>query len=208
MTLLIQLNRQLHYLFIAVLLACFAIAQTARAVTPGSDGGDASGNAAEEEQAVLNLCIDTENAAMGQQANENNPNKRVIPINIRKPLQCAGGDVILHGDLVVTFEHVPGEGVLHKSVKLEGFRGNAVAGGRTLVADKTKFIHTGRDVKLENGLGVGKFGGIEFEVAGPGLPGGAPLRFMVKLGPILYEFRDGKVTKIVPDDTPIVKCKR
>ena len=194
MTPLIQLNRHLQYLFIALLLGCFAITHGARAVTPEPDGIDSNTSA--------------ENAAIGQ-ANENDPNKRVIPFNIRKPLQCAGGDVILQGNLVVTFEGVPGGEVVHKSVELGGFRGTAVAGGRTLLADKTKFIHTGREVKLENGLGVGKFGGIEFEVTGPGLPAGSsPLRFMVKLGPILYEFRNGKVTKIVPDNTPIVKCSQ
>lgn len=207
MTLLIKLNRQLHYLFIALLLACLVIAQSARAVTPEPDGGDANANAAEEQVALSEPVTNAENGVMGQ-ANENNPNKRVIPINIKQALQCAGGNVILHGDLVITFEHAPGLGVVHKSVALDGFRGTALAGGRTLVADNLKFIHTGRQVKIENGLGVGKFGGVEFQVTGPGLPGGSPLRFTVKLGPILYEFRDGKVTKIAPDDMPIVKCKR
>ena len=52
---LIQLNRQLQYLLIALLLACFAIAQSARALTPEPDGGDLNAKTAEGENAVLDL---------------------------------------------------------------------------------------------------------------------------------------------------------
>jgi hypothetical protein len=56
---LIQLNRQLQYLFIALLLACFAIAQSAIAVTPEPDGGYPNGNTAEEDTALLDLNTGT-----------------------------------------------------------------------------------------------------------------------------------------------------
>lgn len=56
---LIQLNRQLQYLFIALLLACFAIMQSAIAVTPEPDGGYPNGNTAEEDNALLDLDTGT-----------------------------------------------------------------------------------------------------------------------------------------------------
>ena len=172
MTPLIQFRRRLHYLFIALLLACFVI---------------------------------TENGAMGQQPREKQPNQWVIPINIKKPLQCAGGEVTLHANLVVTFMNVPEfEVVTRPPLKLEGFRGTAVSGARKLEVKQqdVKFLPF---FNVDTGLREGKFG-IEFKVSGPGLPGGAPLRFRVTLSPIAYKFRDGKVTKIIPDDTPVVRC--
>ena len=166
------LHRQLHYLFIALLLACFVI---------------------------------TENGAMAQQAREKQPNQWVIPININKPLQCAGGGVTLHGNLVVTFTNVPEfEVVTRPPLKLEGFRGTAVSGNRKLDVNP-KDLDFLRFFNVDTGRGEGKFG-VEFKVTGPGLPGGSPLRFRVTLSPIVYKFRDGKVTKVIPDDTPVVRC--
>jgi len=163
---LIPLHRQLQYLFIALLLACFAIAQSGRA--------------------------------------DNTPNKREIPINIKKPLQCAGGDVILQGNLVVAFKNVPDLEVVPASLKLEGFRGTAVSGGRKLEVNP-KDVDFLPFLKVDTGIGEGKFG-VELKVNGPGLPGGSPLRFRVRLSPIVYKFRDKKVTKIIPDDAPVVRC--
>jgi len=154
-------------LFIALLLACFAILATA-----------------------------------GQA--ENHPNKREIPINIKKPLQCAGGDVILQGNLVVTFKNVPDLEVVPGSLKLEGFRGTAASGSRKLEVNP-KDVDFLPFLNVDTRIGEGKFG-IEFKVTGPGLPGGSPLRFRVRLSPIVYKFRDRKVTKIIPDDTPVVRC--
>jgi uncharacterized coiled-coil protein SlyX len=65
MTTLIKLNGQLHYLFIALLLACFAIPQSARAVSPPPDGGYPLGNTAEGEHALLSLTIGGYNTAVG-----------------------------------------------------------------------------------------------------------------------------------------------
>jgi hypothetical protein len=111
--------------------------------------------------------------------------------------------VILQGDLVVTFKNVPDLGVVAHTLKLEGFRGTAVSGGRKLEANPKdlKFL---RFVNV-NSQGEGKFG-IEFIVTGLGLPGGSPLRFRVTYSPNLYKFKDGKVTHLIPDNTPIVRC--
>lgn len=202
----IQLNRQLHYLFVALLLACFAIAQSARAVTPEPDGGDPNGNTAEEENAVLDLSSDAESGAMGQSTPKPiGHNKWVIPIDFTKPLQCAGGNVVVHADLVVTFKNVPLGVVIEPPLKLEGFRGTATAGARKLEAKDLKTLHF-VNVEKRNGQGHGKFG-FEFKVTGPGLPGGSPLHFTVRYSPNIYKFQDEKVTHIILDDTPFVSCR-
>jgi uncharacterized protein DUF4038/collagenase-like protein with putative collagen-binding domain len=56
---LIQLNRRFQYLFIALLLACFAITQSAIAVTPEPDGGYPNANTAEEDNALVDLNTGT-----------------------------------------------------------------------------------------------------------------------------------------------------
>jgi hypothetical protein len=207
---LLQLNRQLQHLFIALLLACFAIAQSARAVTREPDGGDPNGNTAEGENAVLDLSTDTESGAMGQSTPKRiGDNIWVIPINFTKPLQCAGGDVIVNAKLVVTFRNVPELGVVTRDLKLQDFRGTATSGGRKLQANPKdpkdlKFLPYFK-VNTQNGKGEGKFG-IEFKVTGPGLPGGSPLRFRVIYNSNHYKFKDEKVTHLIPDDTPTVRC--
>src|SRR5262245_17486958 len=80
---LIQLNRQVRYLFVALLFACFAIAQNAKAVGPEADQGDPSANTTAEDNASLDLSTDTENAETGQPANPKN--NRVI--EIKSPIQ-------------------------------------------------------------------------------------------------------------------------
>ena len=199
MTPLTQLKRRLHYLFIALLLACFAITQSARAVTPEPNGGDANANMAEEDNAIPDLSTGTGNGAMGQPTpKELGRNKWMIPIDFTQPLQCAGGNVSVHADLVLTFKHVPGNGqgsgVFLDSVKLEGFRGTAVAGNRPLEHKKTpKFTFGG----IEIGQGRVKIGGIKFEVTGPGLPAAEkPLLFKVEYMPLSWEFNEGKVTSL------------
>ena len=101
---LLQLNRKPKYLFIALLLASFAVAQSARAVIPEPEGGNPDGNMTVEETADLDVSSGEANAATGQQANENHPNRRTFGFNFRDPRQCAGGDVTMGGELVVTFQ--------------------------------------------------------------------------------------------------------
>lgn len=190
---LVQLNRQVRYLFIAFLLASFAMAQSAQSVGPEPSEGDLNGNMAEEETAVLDLST---NSATGQ-----GDNTREIPININKFLQKAGGNVILKGNVLVTFEHPELGRVLVKSIKLEGFSGTAVAGHRKLEAKNLKRTpYTNFDeVKKE-----GKFG-IEFDVTGPGLPAASPFQFHVEYSSNFYKWKEGKVTTWSPDKSPFIR---
>ena len=140
---------------------------------------------------------------MAQADNDPTPNKREIRINIKKPLQCAGGDVILRGNLVVTFKLQSRGVVTPTSLKLEGFTGVAASGNRKLVEKDLR--STRIDVDAINGQGSGKFN-LEFNVTGPGLPGGSPLRFVVRYSSNKYIFEEGKVKKLTLDDTPAVRC--
>jgi len=195
MTPFIQLNRQLHYLFIALLFASFAVVQSVQA-EPNED--HLIGSVTEEDN-VPDVGTDTEEAAVGQAAND--PNQRVFQINIKKSLQCAEGEVMLQGDLVIKFEHVPGVGVVPKIVKLERFRGTAVAPppkGRKLEVNPK---HLRFCVKEAPKQGKGEFD-IRFVVTVPALPAGSPSHFLFNSRPIIYKFRDGKVTEFVPDNIP------
>jgi len=194
MNYLVQLSRQVQYLLIALLFASFAVVQSVQAEPSEADP---IGNVAEEGNAILE-------AAVGQAANT--PNERVMPININKSLQCAAGNVILRGNVVVTFTHPEVGVVLRHSIKFEGFTGTAVAGNRKLQA-------TERDLKFlsyisyqkTGGGGEGRFG-FEFYVTGPGLPASSPFRFLVRYNDNRYKWREGKVTQVIWDQTPIVKC--
>src|ERR1700748_1387829 len=85
---------------LALLLGIFAGVQNVQAEP---NEADPIVNMAEEDDAVVQPGSDTVEAAMGQAANT--PNQRVINFNIKKPLECAGGDVILSGNVLVTFKH-------------------------------------------------------------------------------------------------------
>jgi hypothetical protein len=205
---LIQLNRQLQHLFIALLFACFAIAQSAQAVSPEPNEGDLIGNMAEEDDSVAELGTATENAAAAQSTpRQIGHNKWVIPIDFTKPLQCAGGNVIVHANLVVTFKNVPDLGVVRHELKLEGFRGTATNGSRKLEPNP-KDLRFLPYVKVDPTNGGPAFG-FEFIVTGPGFQKGvAPLRFNVKYNPNRYKFKDGKVTHLIADGTPLVRCRK
>ena len=189
-------------LLIPVVFACFALAQSAQAVGPEPNEGNLIVNMAEQDDAVAELGSDTVEAAMGQAANT--PNQRVINFNIKKPLECAGGDVILSGNVLVTFKHTSPGVVQPTSLKLEGFTGIAKSGNRKLVAKDLRGAGS-FSVQHENGNGEGKFG-IQFKVTGPGLPGGSPLRILVTYSPNVYIFEQGEVKKLIPDARPTVRC--
>jgi len=186
---LVQLRRQLQYLFIALLFAGFAVVQSAKAVGPEPDGGDANATTVEEGNALAELSIDAGNGAMDQRTPKKvGPNKWVIPINFTMPLpDCAAGNVIVHADLVI--EH-------GRRSRLEGFNGTAVTGNRKLVPtgvmiDRTKIEH------LPNGDKVVEHKGENFKVTGPGLqPGARPFRFQVTFRWIILEIRDGKIMNL------------
>ena len=192
---------RLGLLLIPVVFACFAFAQSARAVGPEPNEGDLIVNMAEEDDAVAELGSDAVEAATGQAANT--PNKRVINFNIKKPLQCAGGEVTLRGNVLVTFKHTSLGVVQPTSLKLEGFTGTAKIGNRKLVAKNLR--STGFTAEKKNGHGEGKFN-FEFNVTGPGLPGGSPLRIRVLYSPNVYIFEEGEVKRLIPDERPVVRC--
>ena len=191
-------------LVIPLLFACFAIAQSAQAAE--SNEGDLIGNMAEEHGAVPKLGSGTQNAAAGQSApRQIGHNKWVIPIDFTKPLQCAGGNVIVHANLVVTFKNVPDVGVVRHELKLEGFTGTATNGSRKLEAKDLKFLPY---VKVDSKNGGPSFG-FTFIVTGPGFQQGvAPLSFNVIYNANRYKFKDGKVTHLIADDTPLVRCRQ
>ena len=191
-------------LVIPLLFACFAIARSAHAASPEPNERDLIGNMAEEDDAVVELGSGTQNAAAGQQIGHN---KWVIPIDFTKPLQCAGGNVIVHANLVVTFKNVPDVGVVRHELKLEEFRGTATNGSRKLEAHPkdVKFLPY---VKVDSKNGGPSFGFV-FIVTGPGFQQGvAPLSFNVIYNENRYKFKDGKVTHLNADDTPLIKCKK
>ena len=198
---------RLALLLVPLLFACFAIAQTADAVSPEANEGDLIGNMAEEDDAVAALGTAAGNAAVGQSIpRQIGHNKWVIPIDFTKALQCAGGNVVVHVDVVVTFKNVPDVGVVRHELKLEGFRGTATNGSRKLEADPKdlKFLPY---VKVDSKNGGPAFG-FEFIVTGPGFQQGVePLRFNVKYNPNRYKFKDGKVTHLNADDTPLIRCR-
>ncbi len=112
---LIQVSRQVQPLFIALLFASVGIAPSARAFRPEPIEDEPFENMAAEDDTAADAASGNEEGATGQVANDSN--KRVIRMNITKPLQCAGGNVILKGNLVVTFAH-PKVGVVKvRSVK-------------------------------------------------------------------------------------------
>ena len=198
---------RLALLLVPLLFVCFAIAQSAHAVSPEANEGDLIGNMVKEDDAVAELGTATGNAAAGQSIpRQIGHNKWVIPIDFTKPLQCAGGNVIVHANLVVTFKNVPNVGVVRHELKLEEFRGTATNGSRKLEANPKdlKFLPY---VKVDSKNGGPSFG-FTFIVTGPGFQQGvAPLSFNVIHNANRYKFKDGKVTHLNADDTPVVRCR-
>jgi hypothetical protein len=191
MTPLVQLNRKLTYLFIALLLASFAIAQSARAVTPELDVS--SGEA---------------NAATGQQANEAEPNRRAFRFNFRDMRQCASGNVTMGGELVVTFQNEFRTPTLFrmkpKFIAVTAFSGTVQTGNRTLRVESVDIKDVVASLPFPV-FGTGEFK-IEMIVTGPALPGGLPLRFRLLFAPNGYRFNRVQVTDFNPDRTPKVDC--
>jgi hypothetical protein len=197
---------RLALLLVPLLFACFAIAQSAHAVSPEGNEGDLIGSMAEDDDAVAELGSGTGTAAAGQSIKIGH-NKWIIPIDFTKPLQCAGGNVIVHANLVVTFKNVPDVGVVRHELKLEGFRGTATNGSRKLEANP-KDLEFLPYVKVDSKNGGPAFG-FKFIVTGPGFQQGvAPLSFNVIYNGNRYKFKDGKVTHLNADHTPLIKCKK
>src|SRR5215469_16579876 len=97
MTLLIQLNRQLQYLSIALLFANSAVVQSVQARPIGDDH---TTNMAEKGDAVPDLGSDTEEAAVGQAAND--PQQRVLRRIEHKIAQLRDKIKALNASLITT----------------------------------------------------------------------------------------------------------
>lgn len=192
------------FLFVAFTIICLVLSPKLQAIGPEPNDGDLTGNMAEEDDAVVELGRDTVEAVT---ETAKTPNKRVINFNFKKPLQCAGGDVIISGNVVITFKHIATGVVWPDSIKFDGFKGTAKIGNRKLLA---KGLRVGGGIdgisaKHENGRGDGRFD-FEFLVKGPGLPGGKPVKIRVFYQKNTYIFHQGEVKKLTPDDTPSVRC--
>jgi hypothetical protein len=194
----LQLERKVTYLVIALLLACFAIAQSARAITSEPEGGNPNENVTEEETADLDVSTDEANAAAEQRANEGHPNRRIFAFNFAKPRPaCASGIVRMHSELVITFQVVPGHtiAIQPKWVAVKDFSGN-VPIDRKLEVKSAAIQHIHRIEK------TGQFAfEIEMIVTGPS----ETPRFRVSFD-MRYKFQNGLVTEFTKDTTPNVRC--
>lgn len=196
MNALIQLNRQLRYLFITLLLASFAVVQSAQAIGPEPSEDDLIGNMAEEDDAVLDLSAETGNAAMGQP--NQTPNHRLIRIDFRKSISCA--EVVkVSSQWHVHFKKISEGAVEVESANLKQFSGKGETTGRKYMAGKAFFPE--KSVTIKNGIKEGKFV-LEFVVIGPPNPAGKPdpnprrtFRFKVQQT-VRYKFAMGKVKSL------------
>jgi len=187
---------RLGLFLIPIVFGCFALAQSARAVTPESKGSNPNGNMAEEETAYLDISSDETNAI------EDHPNRRVFRFNFQDLRQCASGNVTMGGELVVTFQNtVTRPWPKPKFVKVTAFNGTVRTGNRKLTATDVDI----KDAVASVVSGSGTFK-IEMIVTGPALPGGRPMRFRVLFSPNRYTFHDQLVTQLMPDRTPKVDC--
>jgi hypothetical protein len=151
--------------------------------------------------ALLLVCFGETNFATGQQPNEDHPNRRSFRFNFRDPRQCAGGNITMGGELVVTFQNDVRRGrVRPEWVKVTTFSGSVQSGDRKLRATSVDL----KDVEASL-FGSGTFK-IEMIVTGPALPGGLPLRLRVLFAPNNYKFENALVTDFNPDRTPKVDC--
>jgi hypothetical protein len=200
----IQLKQTASLFLVVLLLVGFAIVQSAHAVIPQPDGGDATGNTTEESNAP------SENTAMKPAANHP-PNHPVIPIIFTRfvPVPCAGEKVRLRGELRLHFKNTDGV-AKPESANLAGFSGTGESTGRRYAANNSV---NDDDVELtrRNEKGLGKWT-IRFHVFGnpnPPLKGdpnpGKVFRFILEYT-VMFEFRNGKVTDL--NAKPEVVCKR
>jgi hypothetical protein len=114
---LIQLNRKLHYLFVALLFASFAIAQSVQA-EPDEDSPNVA-----------------KSAAMGKAAKHGN--QRMILFDYTTdPIICSLNEQVqLHGKIRISFKKT-GKNVRLNTASLENFEGVGLTTNREYVADK------------------------------------------------------------------------
>ena len=202
---LIQLNRQLRYLFITLLLACFAIAQSAQA-----DEDSSNVNVAEENNAVLDLTAVAGNAKIN--GKEKKPNQWSIRMDFTNYVMPAMEKVRFRGELVVKFV-VGVREVFGVKYKVASARETLLTGlipGKPFSALGTGPKPTlGRTYRLKNNRGENSgqpvvssatdgTGSLQrnFEFTAPSNLPGKQVKFTLKF-PISYEFnKQGKVIRV------------
>jgi hypothetical protein len=207
---------RLAFLLIPLVFACFALAQSAQAVTPEPDGSYPNGDTAEEDSALLDLSTDAENAAMAQAAKDSTPNHQQIIINwLPIPtVLCAFGSekVDLRGILKLAFRAQGGGTVRPVAVELQqGFSGTCPSTNPSRekpclvgIGQTTRRRYVARDLRAINidapalnGMGIGTF---KLKVLIIGNPPPQPDAFLGKevrfklLYNVSYGFSNGKVT--------------
>jgi hypothetical protein len=220
---LIQLNRQIHFLLVTLLFACFAIAQSTQAVSPEAGEGSANVSTADEDNAVLDLSSVTGNAATtATPVNKyivkkgDKPNKWEIHMDFTKQVMCALEPVRFRGELHISFSKTSGLPT-PESVTLVGQlpgkpflalgTGKKPTMGRTYVL-QNKFGQTVQghpdETKAVNGLGNGKFRRDFTFRAKSNLPG-EQVEFTLKFV-LPYDFENGTVTHLEDRRPEIIKC--
>ena len=217
----IQLHRQLRYLSITLLLACFAIAQNAQAGSPEANEDSPNVNAAEEDSAVVDLGSVTGNA--GPTATPVNkytpvevkPNKWEIRMDFTRHVMCAMEPVRFPGELHISFANTSGS-PLPNSVTLVGqvpgkpFLGLGTSekplGRKYVLQNKIGQTVRGHpdNIHSVNGLGDGTFRRDFKFVAKSNLPG-EDVEFTLKFV-LPYDFKDGKVIRLEDRRPEIIKC--
>jgi hypothetical protein len=211
-----QWPSRLALLLIPLVFACFALAQSAQAVTPEADGGYPNGDTAEEDSALLDLSTDAESAAMAQAAKDPTPNHREITINwLPIPIvPCAFGSekVDLRGILKLAFR---ASGGTVRPVQLElqrGFSGTCPSPKPSTektclvgIGQETRRRYVARELRAKdvdpgtalNGVGIGTFKvRVQITSNPPPKPDpffGKEVRFNL-LYHVTYGFSNGKVT--------------
>jgi hypothetical protein len=159
---LIQLNRQLRFLLITLLLASFAVVQSVQAEP---NEADPIGTVAEEDNALLDLNAETENVEEGnatldfgaQAGNavlvgkpvKGKPNEWMIKIDFTKFVMCAMENVHFVGELRVKFKRDGG------SVRATEFRLKGQVPGEPFSAKGTGKKPLGRTYDLPDVTGKG-----------------------------------------------------
>jgi hypothetical protein len=190
---LIQLNRQLHYLFVALLFASFAVAQSVQA-EPDEDSPNV-----------------TESAAMGKAAKHRNQRMILFDYTTDRIACSFYEQVKLHGKIRISFKK-KGNKV---TTSLENFEGVGLTTKREYVADtvtleKTRIssIHNGFRLLLPSDLDfianltipvTGKHPTDLNSATGDPLPGkDVHFQLVYTIG---WRSRNGKVARFIPDLT-------
>jgi len=202
----VQLTRQVQYLFIALLFASFAVVQSAKAEP---NEADLVGNMAAEDDAVPDLGSDTENAAGVEAATD--PNERTIKsrgIIEGNALQCGFKEKVwFNVELRVSFKSNGNGKVLPVKASVVTFDGDGRRTGRTYMGNKVNI----ENIKTIKTKGGGE-GTVEFRIpvtSKPknqgGLQTGANVDFVLVYGK-LWTWEKGNVKSFRTESTPVVCC--